>query len=270
MALITLTTDMGLQDHYDAVVKAVILQKCPQARIVDITHGISPFAITEASFVLKNAYPDFPEGSVHIIGVDPDLEEGKPHLLALSHGQYFIAADNGIFSLIFDERPEKLVRIKDEFSKADITFPTKGVFAKVACEMIRGTEMEELGERVTDYVEKNHYQPALEGNTMRGRIIHLDVYDNAITNISKALFEETGQGRSFSIRFRASRNELRKISAHYSDVPPGHAVALFGSSGYLEIAINKGAPGTGEGAGRLFGLKLDDSVQIEFYDRADR
>ncbi len=270
MAVITLTTDMGLQDHYDAVVKAVILQECPEARIVDISHNIPPFAITQAAFVLKNAYPDFPEGTVHIIGVDPDLEEGRSHLVAYLNGQYFITADNGILSLIFEKKPDRLIRIRKELSMADITFPTKGVFARAACELIRGKALEELGEPVEDHVEKSHYRPVVEGNSIRGSIIHIDSYDNAITNIGKELFEEVGQGRAFSLRFRASRNELRRISTHYNDVPPGHAVALFGSSGFLEIAINKGAPGTGEGARRLFGLKLDDSVQIEFYDRTDR
>ncbi|MFB6257555.1 MAG: S-adenosyl-l-methionine hydroxide adenosyltransferase family protein [Flavobacteriales bacterium] len=267
MGLITLTTDMGLQDHYDAVVKATILKECPDARIIDISHQIPPFDIARASFVLKNAFRDFPEGSVHILGVDPDLEEGKPHLIARYQGQYFIAADNGILSLIFEEKPEGIVVIDRDISREDITFPTKGVFAKVACRIVQGTSMEELGSSTDDLVEKSRYRPVVDGNTLRGTIIHIDSYDNAITNIDKALFEDIGQGRSFTLRFRSSRNEIRKISDHYSDVPPGENVALFGSSGYLEVAINKGAPGSGEGARRLFGLKQDDSVHVEFHDR---
>ncbi len=270
MAVITLTTDMGLKDHYDAVVKAVILQYCPEARIIDISNQIPPFDIARASFVLKNSYPDFPEGSVHIVGVDPDLEEDKCHLIARFQGQYFIAADNGVLPLIFDQAPEQLVRIDHSISLEDVTFPTKGVFARIGCQLLNGADMESFGDTIENYVEKGQIRPVVDGNILRGTIIYIDSYENAITNISKELFEEVRKERPFTLRFRTSRSEIRRISEHYNDVPEGSNVALFGSSGYLEVAINKGAPGVGEGAHRLLGLKTDDSVQIEFHDRSYR
>jgi S-adenosylmethionine hydrolase len=272
MAVITLTTDMGLKDHYDAVVKGTILREAPDVRIIDITHQVPPFDITGAAFVLRNAYPEFPEGSIHIVGVDPDLEPGKQHLLARYRGHYFIAADNGVLPMVFDhEAPESMVRIHRELSEKDIPFPTKGVFARIAARLVLGEAMSSFGEATGEYVDKrSHFKPVVDGNTLRGTVIHIDSYDNAITNIDRELFEEVAQDRPFTIRFRASRNAIHRISEHYNEVTPGENVALFSSSGYLEVAINRGAPGVGEGARPLLGLKLYDSVQIEFHDRTDR
>lgn len=270
MAVITLTTDMGLKDHYDAAVKAVILRECPEVQVVDISHSVPPFDITRASFVLKNVFREFPEGSVHIIGVNPHREEGRKHLIGRADGHYFIAADNGIFSLLFEEGPDELVQLSDEISEKDRTFPTKGVFASVACQLVQGKEMDSFGEATSEHLEKSLFRPVVDENVVRGSILYFDSYDNAITNISRGLFDEVGKGRDFTLRFRGAPEEIRRVSDHYGDAPEGEKVALFGSSGYLEIAINKGAPGTGEGARKLFGLKLDDSVQIEFHDRSDR
>lgn len=267
MAVITLTTDMGIQDHYDALIKASIIRNAPEARIIEISHFIPPFDIVRAAFVLRNSYREFPEGSVHIIGVEPDPEEGKGHLIAHHRGHYFIAADNGILPLIFEhEEPEQLIAIDPDISKEDGTFPTKGVFARIASELFKGKKMETFGTPTEQYIEKSEYRPVVDGNFLRGVVIYIDAYDNAITNIHRGLFEEVRNGRSFTLRFRNSRNEIQRISDHYNDVKPGENVALFGSSGYLEVAINRGAPGVGEGARPLLGLKLDDSVQIEFHD----
>ena len=102
MPIITLTSDWGTKDHYLASVKGVILKQIPEARIVDISHNISPHNLTEAAFIIRNCYHDFPEGTIHIIGVSTIESEHTPHTIICTEGQYFIGADNGIFSLIFD------------------------------------------------------------------------------------------------------------------------------------------------------------------------
>lgn len=267
MAVITLTTDMGLQDHYDAAVKAAILREYPEAKVVDISHEIPVFQLFQASFVLRNVYRDFPEGSVHIIGVRPEADEGEGHLIAFYKGHYFIAADNGVLSLIFDEGPERLIKVDRELSDMDRTFPTKGVFAPLACRLLKGEKLESLGTATSEFTELARFHPAVDEKRIRGTIIHVDSYANAISNISRELFERVGKNRNFAIRFRGSGSGIQRISGHYNEVEEGERVALFGSSDYLEVAINKGAPGHGEGAHKLLGLKVNDSIMVEFHDR---
>lgn len=268
MQVITLTTDMGLEDHYLAVVKGTIIEQCPAARIVDISHRITPFDIAHAAFVLRNAYPQFPAGSTHIIGVDPEVTEEKRPLLVPYDGHFFVGADNGIFSLIFDKQPEQAYELGT--GDRERTFPTRSIFAKAACEIAGGKNPESLGEATGELVQRSLFRAVVEENVIRGMIIHIDTYGNVISNITRDLFEEVGQGRPYTINFRGSSYRINKIHQSYSEVPEGEKVALFSSSGHLEIAINKGAQGSGGGAGQLFGLKKNAAITVTFHDHQDR
>ncbi len=262
MPVITLTTDMGLKDYYEASVKGAILSLCPKARIIDISHDVRPFDIVQASFILRNTYRDFPPGTVHIIGVAPNQTEEHRHKVVLHEGQYFIGTDNGIFSLLFDQEPEKVWTLDLPVPPEEMTFPTKHVFVKAACHIINGGSMEALGKSGGSLLESSHFRAVVQENTIRGSVIYIDSYGDVITNITRKRFETTGQGRPFTIFFR--RYQIQKISQNYNNVPEGEKLALFGATGFLEIAINKGAPGSGGGAASLFGLKINDTVTIEF------
>jgi S-adenosylmethionine hydrolase len=261
MPIITLTTDLGTKDHYVGILKGSILKLCPDATIVDITHEIPAYDILKAAFTLKNSFEEFPEGSIHIIGVNPDIKESSNHLAIFHKGHYFIGSDNGVFSLIFEEKPEKIMEINISIDPDAITFPTKDVFAKAACHLAKGGTLEMIGRPTEELVEKALFRAVSVGNIIKGMAIHIDHYGNIITNIDETYFKTFAQGREFTIEFRQGDYDISSISESYSEVPEGEKLALFSSSGLLEIALNKG------NASKLLGIRESDLIRIEFYDR---
>lgn len=257
---------MGLRDFYVGALKGAVYSQLPDAVVVDISHNIPPFDIGQASFVLRNAYEHFPKGTVHIIGVNPelDLHEGVMHMLVKHRGHYFIGADNGIFSLLFDGEPDEIFELSLTQEVDDLTFPTKDVFVPAACHLLRGGTPEVIGKRITGVKQRSMFRPVVEPNAIKGSIIYIDGYSNAITNITRDLFRESARGRKFRVVYGGSNSVIREISDAYNNVPEGERLALFGSGGYLEIAINRGSQGSGGGAESLLGLKINQSVRIEF------
>ena len=260
MAIITLTTDWGLKDHYAGAVKGTLLSLMPDITIVDITHNIPTFDIEPASFVIKNCYNNFPKGTIHIIGINTEASIETPHIVALYDGHYFIGADNGIFSLIFQDKPEKIIELNITQDSDYFTFPTRDVFIKAAYLIITGEKFENLGYEKQTLNEMIQLKPVIEVNSIKGNVIYIDSYENVILNITENLFSEVGKNRRFSISFR-SGYEIDTISHAYKDVDAGEKLALFGSSGFLEIAINMG------NASSLLGLKMKDSIRIDFDEK---
>jgi len=266
MKIITLISDMGTRDHYVASVKGQLMTQVPTASIVDITHHIRPFDIAQAAFVLRQTWKDFPQGSIHIIGVSPEHNQETAHLIVQIEGHYFIGADNGVFALMFDRHPDEVFELNISQDRDEMTFPTRDLFAKAAAHLARGGTPEVIGKRIKGVKEAESAKPVVERNLIKGRVIHVDGYGNAISNITKKLFSEVRKDREFSIQFKKAMFEITKIHQTYGQVSEGQSVALFGSSGDLEIAVNKGAEGNGGGASKLFGLKVDDIIRVEFYD----
>lgn len=260
MPIITLTTDLGLKDYYVASVKGAILKQTPDVNIVDITHEIPSFNFSKAAFIIKNCYKDFPEGSIHILGVSSDYSLETPFLAVYENGHYFIGADNGIFSLIFDTPPEKIVELNLSLDTDKITFPTKDVFVKAACHIARGGTIEVIGKPKAELEVRTLFSAVSENNTIRGMASYIDHYGNIITNITESLFKNFGRGRRFTIFFRKSAHEISIISDSYHEVPEGERLAMFSSTGFLEIALNK------SNASKLLGIKENDIIRIEFYD----
>ncbi len=258
MAVITLTTDLGLKDYYVGSIKGAILKDIPNANIIDISHDIPAFDISVAAFCLKNVYKDFPVGSIHIIGVAPSADEYTLHLVIEKDGHYFIGADNGIFSLLFDTPADKIYSILSGDKKVSKTFPTKDLFITAAAHIAKGNKIEELGNPIEKVRERINFRAITEGNIIKGMVTYIDSYGNAITNISKKLFIEFSQKRHFAIIFRRADYTIDEINFNYNEVPEGEKLALFSHSGFLEIAINKG------NASNLFGLKLNDTIRVEF------
>ncbi|HCQ30024.1 MAG TPA: hypothetical protein DIU39_07040 [Flavobacteriales bacterium] len=257
MAIITLTSDLGLKDYYVASVKGAILSQFPEAVIVDITHQIPAFDIIQTSIILKNCYNDFPQGTVHVIGVNSEKDRDVPHVAVKYNGHYFIGADNGVFSLIFDYEPEEIV----EINFPDIpftTFATKDIFVRAACMLAKGVEMKTLGVPKSQLEQKSMFRAISEGDLIKGMVIYVDHYGNVLTNVTQAMMEEVGKERPFTLYFRGGDYNISKINQYYHDVPEGERVALYNSSGFIEIAINKG------NANKLFGIKQGDPIRIEF------
>jgi len=263
MAIVTLTTDWGTKDHYVGSVKGSLLKQVPDINIVDISHNISPFDINQAAYVLRSCYHDFPDGTIHLIGVNSDASPKFPHVAILIDNQYFIGADNGIFSLIFDKEPDKIVALEIIQDTEKYTFSTKDVFSK-ACKLLsEGTKIDKLGFERNELTKMMSFEPVIETDSdgsvsILGKVIYVDRYENAITNISQELFYEQGKKRPFKISFNSFKNLITEISESYSDVSVSEACALFDSNNMLEISVNQG------NAGSLLGLYRDTKIRITF------
>lgn len=256
MQIITLTSDWGLKDHYLAAVKGTIITQIPDASIIDVTHSIAAFDIISASFILKNSFSCFPEGTIHIIGVNTEATLKKSHIVALYKKHFFIGTDNGIFSLIFDEPADKIIEI-DIYQDSDyFTFPSRDIFVKVAAHIVGKGEIDSLGIIKKELNEKKFISPVVVNNVIKGNVLYIDRYENVITNISQELFRDATKGKKYSINFRSSSYEINKISNSYSDVEPGEKLAIFSTTDYLEIAINQGK------ASSLLGLNPSDSINV--------
>ena len=248
MPLLTLTSDIGHRDYLVGAVKAQLLQINPGFGIIDISHNIPPFNYPQAAYICRSAIKNFPAFTYHIILVN--LFEKKPEqlLLAYHKDQYFLCADNGLLSMILEEKPEMVIGISLDKLAVKNTIYCTDIMGKVVNQLVNGAAIETIGIPDVSYLEKNHLQPLLDNNWIEGQIIFIDNFENVIVNITHDQFEEQRKGRSFRIVFK--RDEvIDRISESYADVNEGEKLALFNSAGYLEIAINKG------NAAGLFGLK---------------
>ncbi len=256
MSIITLTSDWGLKDHYLAVVKASIFSQLSDVNIVDISHLIPHYDIAQAAYIVKNAYPYFPKGSIHILGINTVASLDTPHIGIYNDGHYFIGADNGVFSLIFEKIPEQIIELEIIQDSDYFTFSTKDVFVKAACYIAKGGKLEDLG-TVKDHLHiKNPLFSIINENSISGNVIYVDSYENIITNISEVDFKNIQKGRAFRIEIR--KNIVNKLSKSYHDVPEGELLALFASNGMLQIALNNNK------AKSLLGLSYADVITVKF------
>lgn len=275
MSLITLTTDFGTKDHFVGAVKGAIYTELADARIVDITHEISPFNITETAYILKNSYKSFPKGTIHIIGVDSELSSDNKHIALALDEHYFVCPDNGLISMIASEiKPTKIVEINIH-DRIESSFPVLDVFVKVACFIARGGNLTVIGREIYDFKKLVEIQPKVNQakNQIIGGVLYIDNYGNLITNISKKMFNDIGKGRTFKIN--ASRYSFTKIYNKYNEITgdnskdsrqfDGNKLAIFNSADFLEIAIYRSNLKTVGGASTLLGLEYRDPIIINFF-----
>ena len=275
MSIITLTTDFGHKDYFVSAIKAALLQELPQSTIVDISHSISPFNHTEAAYILKNAYKNFPQGSIHIIGVDSELSLENKHLVMQFDGHYFIGANNGIFSLLLEEmRYERMVEINIHDTVLT-TFPVLEVFVKVAGHLSRKGALEVIGRPFEDLKILTGVKPVLHeaGHQLIGSVIYIDNFGNVVTNIKKQHFLSVQKTRPFTIF--AQSVKFTQVYETYAaainfDLPKnqreedGKKIALWNAAGHLELSIYKSNPQTVGSANSLFGLDFRTPIIIEF------
>jgi S-adenosylmethionine hydrolase len=265
MAIITLTTDLGNKDYYVPAIKGLILRHSPDAKLVDITNDIPSFDIFKAAFIIKNSYFHFPEGTIHLIGVDPDQGGLNAHLIIKENGHYFIGSDNGIFSLLFDKTPEKVYELSFTAEPDDLRFPNR-YYARAAAHLANGGTPELIAKPGSIQNQKDPIKVKVQEDSMVGTIIYIDKFGNLVSNISESYFNQIRRSRNFKVFFRGNEEGLKRISANVSVAKTGDIACVFGASGNLEIAINKGSEDHGGSAASLLGLKLMDTVRIEFYN----
>ncbi|HKL07435.1 MAG TPA: SAM-dependent chlorinase/fluorinase [Bacteroidales bacterium] len=256
MPIITLTTDWNNEDFYIGAVKGSIYSQCDDINIVDITHQVKPFNIFQAAFILKNCYRFYPKGSVHIIGVKTELLPDQPFIAAKCNDQYFIGTDNGIFSLLFKEEEKPEFFIVD--NSATSSFPTLNVFTNVACKIIQGEPLDTLGTKTETINRRVPLRATIEDNVISGSIVYIDSFQNAITNVSKDLFERVVKDKSFKLYVQSNHYMISKINQSYHETSVGEILALFNSINLLEIAINGG------NAAELLNLTINSSIRIKF------
>ncbi len=248
MSVISIVSDFGTDDEYAGVMKGVMLSINPSVSIVDITHQIAPQDIHQAAYLIPSYYHFFPEGTVHIVVVDPGVGSQRS-ILALSHRKhFFIAPDNGVLTLLLNtEKSDTIIRVDnaDYFLKPlSSTFHGRDIFAAVGAHLSCGTKLDAFGARtdVKDIVRLMDLNCRIsQTGELIGKIVSIDRFGNLITNIdsnSLAAFSQTKPLKHLQIHIGAVA--ISGLSRTYSDAAPGALLALFGSRNYLEIAVNGG------------------------------
>lgn len=246
MRPITLTTDFGLTDWFVGTMKGVIASIAPEIRVIDITHGIEPGDIVGGAFALAAATKFFPEGTIHVAVVDPGVGSARLAVAAQCSGQIFVAPDNGLLSLVVPEGAGdvRIHRIENErlfLHPVSRTFHGRDVFAPVAAHLSRGLPLSEVGSPTSTIVRLALPGKRETTDGFLGEVVYVDRFGNAITSISET-------SRACRVVELADGTRM-PVAGCYADVPVGAPVAIFGSSGRLEIAINGGD------AARTLGLR---------------
>ncbi|MEO0900798.1 MAG: SAM-dependent chlorinase/fluorinase [Bacteroidota bacterium] len=275
MAIITLTTDFGLKDHFVGAIKGTILSHLPTVSIVDISHNISPFNIQECAYIVKNSYSSFPQGTIHLIGVDSELSPENEHIVVEANGHFFVGANNGSISMIVS-KAEITNTIELNLPQVDYNaFPALHVFVPATCHLARGGKLEVIGTPFNNLKESKEFEPRImnNGKTIVGNVIYIDNYGNAVTNIEKTLFEAYRNGRDFEIVART--NKIKTLHHTYNGIinydldrgqrkGAGDVLALFNTAGFVELAIYKSDLNSVGGASTLLGLNYRDTITINF------
>ena len=254
--LITLTTDWGQYDYYMGMLKGNILSNFPKAQIVDLSHSIPSFNAHSAAFVVRNSFKSFPEGTIHLILVNTE-DNDATRLIACRHEEhYFITPDNGILGLLFQNLPDNIYAVP--FDKEEGTFSSLSAFIKAIEQITTLNEQAMAQMLISDYNKKVSLKATIDESIITGSIIYIDSYKNAITNISRNLFDRIGQNRKYNIFVQSNHNKISTLSTRYNQVAPGELLAIFNSANLLEIAIRNGY------ATELLSLRIGGSVRINF------
>lgn len=261
--LLTLTTDFGLRDAYVAAMKGTILAINPEAHLIDISHEITPHDVMEAAFVLGQAVPYFPPGTVHLVVVDPGVGTARRPVALRHDDQFFVGPDNGLFALLLaNDAPDELVvldqpafwRVPDQCE----TFHGRDVFAPVAAHLAAGRALREVGAPIEALHPLLWALPIDDHQGVRGWIVHVDHFGNCITNIPRASFETLRDGRA--LKCYVGNAILNEVHPTYGAIETGEPLLLFGSSDFLEIAVNAG------NAAHLLDIRKGTPVNVVFLE----
>jgi S-adenosylmethionine hydrolase len=257
MSIITITSDFGSSDPYLAAMKGELLSQLEMVNIIDISNDVEKFNIPQAAYILKNCYKSFPSNTVHLVMVgihSPEID----YVIIKHQDQYLVGQDNGLFSLVFENEPILAYQLNLSAPPELASFPEKAVLIQAASHLSRGGVPEVIAEPIQGLASMISYAPVVQNETIRASVQYIDTYGNVITNLSKDLFNKHVMGRNVDIRFRIPHARVTRMSKKYSDVDGGDIVALFNSSGFLEIAINSGK------AAGLLGIRINDTISINF------
>ena len=240
--IITLTTDFGLIDPYVGIMKGVILSINGDTKIVDLTHQISPGSISEAASIFQEAYSFFSKGTIHVAVIDPGVGSSRRPILIQTEDYYFVGPDNGLFWPIIKSASKiKIIHLTESnyfLPEVSTTFHGRDIFAPVAAYLSTGINPLDMGTVINDPVSLESQAIEIMGDVIYGKVVRVDNFGNLITNIHKRELKCFLDRHELNIR--VSGVNVSDIKRSYSDVEKDEFLALFGSSNYLEIAVNGG------------------------------
>jgi S-adenosylmethionine hydrolase len=248
--IITLTTDFGTADHFVAVMKGIILGITPGVEIIDITHEIHPFEISEGAFVISETYQCFPKRTIHVVVVDPGVGSARRPILVEAAGQFFIGPDNGVLSMVYSREKSKVRVITAErlFRKpVSRTFHGRDIFAPCAAHLAKGATPAAFGKLIDDYLHVGFQKPNRTAKrSWSGIILKIDNFGNLITNFHVDDFPDL-ELRPFEMHVGVQT--VSRLALNYADTAPGDIAIIVGSSGYFEVASNQGSAARALGCG---------------------
>ena len=269
-SIITITTDFGTEDAYVAAMKGTMLSIAPSAQLVDVTHQIAPQDVMESAFVLQSAQPYFPEGTVHLLVVDPGVGTER-RAVALRHdGHWYVGPDNGVFPLVLDgEPPEAAVELDDPAAwrteAPSATFHGRDIFSPAAAHLAAGHSLEAIGSPIESLEPLRWARPTTDAGTVQGWVVHVDHFGNCVTNIRRSTLRDALDLEARPspetlppLKAYAGTTVLEALSSTYGDVAEEEPLLLFGSTGYLEVSVNGG------NAAERLDIRKGDSIKLAF------
>jgi len=251
--IITLTTDYGTSDHLVGTLKGVILKINPDATIVDITHAIVPCDVLDGALTIAAAYRYFPPKTIHVVIVDPGVGTERRPLLVSGENQYFVAPDNGVLSLVFENEQDITVRhINAEhyfLQPVSRTFHGRDVFAPVAARLSKSWQPASMGDEIQDFKRFSLPRPKVAGSQLQGLVLRVDTFGNLMTNFTLADVPEA-MTKEGAVRMQVGGQEVSRLVSTFDEGEPGAPAAMVGSSGFIEIVVNKGSASRALGVGR--------------------
>jgi len=240
--IVTLITDFGLRDEYVGAMKGAILKVNPRCQVIDVTHQIEPQNVLRAALVLRNTYPYYPAGTVHLVVVDPGVGTQRRAVILQKGRHFFVGPDNGVFTFVLSSVGKtegyEITQRKYFLSPLSETFHGRDIFSPVAGHLSLGRNPQRFGVRAANFVRAEWPQPRLKGKKLLGRVLFADSFGNLITNIAREEYGSLSAGQPLLIQGKGWQTD--RLRRTYGEGKPGIPIALFGSSGLLEIAVSGG------------------------------
>ena len=246
--IVALLTDYGTRDQYAGSLRGAVLAACPEAQVVDITHEVTAHGVREAAFVLRATVPIFPAGSAFVAVVDPGVGTERRGIAVRAGGYFFVGPDNGILSLVLADHPEAEVRELTNSAlfrpNVSSTFHGRDIFGPVAGALVRGTAFEDVGPAIDDAFRFEFPRPQLVGTeSIEGKVIYIDTFGNLVTSIGGAEWKTFLDGVKGDLTEMVAEIDrvILPVVTTFGDVPEEEACAYVGSTGRIEIAVNRGS-----------------------------
>ncbi|HSR54462.1 MAG TPA: SAM-dependent chlorinase/fluorinase [Acidobacteriota bacterium] len=259
--IVTFLSDFGTREYYVGAVKGAVLSACPEANVVDISHGVASHDLLEAAFTLNGAYQTFPSRTIHLVVVDPGVGSSRRALIVSTEKYYFVGPDNGVLSLIYQrEEINRVISIEaGHYFREPVspTFHGRDVFGPVAGSLAHGIQIDKFGPEVDDYKRLSLPSPRKSADSqVEGIVLHIDKFGNVITNLSPEGVSKLVGREARPAAFQLGESTISRHCRYYSEAQPREIISLVGSSGYYELAALK------QPAARLLNAKRGAKVAL--------